>query len=405
MSRGAKRRGSFFVWARESKSKKKTSSKTQPLVSFFVQTRALSPHTPPPPAARGACVCVCVCVRACGLCLARTPRRRPFFFGVFTAHPVRVQLPPPSPPHSSHFLTHAAHQRGCVAHGQAVPRTPPRGPRRPPLWPVPAPHAGPAGGSRPGRRPHWPPHGGHAGGNPGAARGRRRHAHHQRRRIRCPWLRRARGPRRGRAQAAQTVPVHRHPVGEGVQAQAAGGAGGVGGARTVGARVIVQVCVERGRGDGPGERVGWGRMDVVWCAGRDNGAVRGVGGGRGGAGGQARSARWFFAAVAPPASRRPRPAPPSGACPTDVGRVCGRRMGGREQAGDAGWGPRAAASREQLAARARPLSPSSTPPSTPQVDREQAEYGDIIYIKERTNYKSILYKTYFIFEVREGGDG
>ena len=36
--------------------------------------------------------------------------------------------------------------------------------------------------------------------------------------------------------------------------------------------------------------------------------------------------------------------------------------------------------------------------ATPQVAREEAEFGDIIYIKERTNYKSILYKTYFIFE-------
>jgi len=36
--------------------------------------------------------------------------------------------------------------------------------------------------------------------------------------------------------------------------------------------------------------------------------------------------------------------------------------------------------------------------ATPQVAREETEFGDIIYIKERTNYKSILYKTYFIFE-------
>ena len=36
--------------------------------------------------------------------------------------------------------------------------------------------------------------------------------------------------------------------------------------------------------------------------------------------------------------------------------------------------------------------------ATPQVAREEAEFGDIVYVKERTNYKSILYKTYFIFE-------
>ena len=40
--------------------------------------------------------------------------------------------------------------------------------------------------------------------------------------------------------------------------------------------------------------------------------------------------------------------------------------------------------------------------ATPQVAREEAEFGDIIYIKERTNYKSILYKTYFIFEYAVG---
>lgn len=33
---------------------------------------------------------------------------------------------------------------------------------------------------------------------------------------------------------------------------------------------------------------------------------------------------------------------------------------------------------------------------TPQVEKELAAYGDIIFISQRTNYKSILYKTYYV---------
>ena len=44
-------------------------------------------------------------------------------------------------------------------------------------------------------------------------------------------------------------------------------------------------------------------------------------------------------------------------------------------------------------------------PGPPQVEREMREWGDIVFIKERTSYKSILYKTYFVFEARGRGRG
>eukprot|EP00887_Chlorella_sp_A99_P007749 scaffold20.g7749.t1 len=35
---------------------------------------------------------------------------------------------------------------------------------------------------------------------------------------------------------------------------------------------------------------------------------------------------------------------------------------------------------------------------TPQVQKELEQYGDIVFVKEKTNYKSILYKTFFVLE-------
>lgn len=31
-----------------------------------------------------------------------------------------------------------------------------------------------------------------------------------------------------------------------------------------------------------------------------------------------------------------------------------------------------------------------------QVEKELEEFGDIVFVREKTNYKSILYKTYFV---------
>ena len=43
---------------------------------------------------------------------------------------------------------------------------------------------------------------------------------------------------------------------------------------------------------------------------------------------------------------------------------------------------------------------------TPQVQKEMEQFNDIVFVKEKTNYKSILYKTFFVSGVccwREGG--
>ena len=44
------------------------------------------------------------------------------------------------------------------------------------------------------------------------------------------------------------------------------------------------------------------------------------------------------------------------------------------------------------------ISPVPTPLSAAQVQKELDEYGDIVFVKEKTNYKSILVKTYFVLE-------
>lgn len=33
---------------------------------------------------------------------------------------------------------------------------------------------------------------------------------------------------------------------------------------------------------------------------------------------------------------------------------------------------------------------------TPQVQKEMETYNDIVFVKEKTNYKSILFKTFFV---------
>ena len=35
---------------------------------------------------------------------------------------------------------------------------------------------------------------------------------------------------------------------------------------------------------------------------------------------------------------------------------------------------------------------------TPQVQKELEMYNDIVFVKEKTNYKSILYKTFYVSE-------
>lgn len=42
---------------------------------------------------------------------------------------------------------------------------------------------------------------------------------------------------------------------------------------------------------------------------------------------------------------------------------------------------------------------------TPQVQKEVDTYGDIVFVREKTNYKSILYKTYYVSGGRRGEAG
>ncbi len=44
------------------------------------------------------------------------------------------------------------------------------------------------------------------------------------------------------------------------------------------------------------------------------------------------------------------------------------------------------------------ISPVPASQSAAQVQKELDEYGDIVFVKEKTNYKSILVKTYFVLE-------
>ena len=44
------------------------------------------------------------------------------------------------------------------------------------------------------------------------------------------------------------------------------------------------------------------------------------------------------------------------------------------------------------------IPPVPTSLSAAQVQKELDEYGDIVFVKEKTNYKSILVKTYFVLE-------
>lgn len=81
-----------------------------------------------------------------------------------------------------------------------------------------------------------------------------------------------------------------------------------------------------------------------------------------------------------------------------VGILSGRGYRHRRLAVREAW-----ASRAQQAGQVVAKFVLSEDERTPQVQKELDSYGDMVFVGQRTNYKSILYKTYFVRGGREGG--